>query len=289
MRERRVYILSLLLIGLFSISSPAQSDASGDVVSDPLSDQLNVFFSNDLHNKATTTDIKLTIEQYLSRLEVTKTRKKTDLEFLKTVFFKTHRKYLKWYDASATFKETMTTGVYGCLTGSALYSIILSHFGYEHEIIELTSHVYLKVKLDEQIILIESTLPETGFLENVSEVAKATEQYEDNSRKLSSIIAIAGINEGKEKDAYKRSINLKELSGLQYYNMAIYNLKGEALEMAFANAKESIDLYPSKRTEQLMEIVINKILQSKNLTKDLKSGILNTYVTQVRKKRLTQR
>lgn len=289
MRKRRVYILSLLLIGLFSINSLAQSDIPSSANADPLSSQVNTFFSKGLHNTALSTEIKLTIEQYLTKLEVTKSRKKTDLEFLKTVFFKTHRKYLKRYDASATFKETMTTGVYGCMSGSALYSIILSHFGYEHEIIELTSHVYLKVKLDKQTVLIESTLPETGFLENVSEIAKATEQYEYNSRKTNSIIAIAGINEGKEKGAYKRSINLKQLSGLQYYNMAIYNLKGEALEMAFANARESIDLYPSKRTEQLMEIVINKILQSKNLTKDLKSGILNTYVTQVRKKRLTQR
>lgn len=274
---------------MFSINSPAQSDTSADTVDDLLSNEINTFFSKDFHNTASTTEIKLTIAQYLTKLEVTKSRKKTDLDFLKTVFFKTHRKYLKRYDPSATFKATMDTGAYGCLTGSALYSIILSHFGYEHEIIELTSHVYLKVKLDKQTVLIESTLPETGFLENVSEIAKATEQYEDDSRKLNSIIAIAGINEGEEEGAYKRSISLKELSGLQYYNMAIYNIKGESLEMAFANARESIDLYPSKRTEQLMEIVINKILQSKTLTKDLKSGILNTYVTQVRKKRLTQR
>lgn len=234
-------------------------------------------------------DIEEDLAGYLAKLEITRKRKKTDLDFLRSVFFKTHRKYLRHYDASAIFKETMTTGTYGCLTGTALYSIILSHFGYENEIIELASHVYLKVRLNDRVILIESTLPGTGFLESVSAIAKATEQYQNNSRKLNSIDAIAGINEGNEKGAFERSISLKQLSGLQYYNMAIYNIKEESLERAFANAMESIDLYPSKRTEQLMEIVINKILQSKNLTKDLKSGILNTYVTQIRKKKLTQR
>lgn len=265
----------------------AQSDVSKDRLT--TSDSINTFLSKDLRNSPLAVKIKADIDQYLDRLGIVKTRKKTDSEFLKTVFFKTHRKFLKHYDASATFEKMMSTGVYGCLSGTALYSIILSHFGYDHEIIELSSHVYLKIKLDRQIILLESTLPETGFLENVSEIAKATEQYEDNSRKLSSINAIAGIDEGKAKGAYKRSISLKQLSGLQYHNMAIYNIKGEFLETAFINAKESIKLYPSKRTELLMEIVINKILQSKNLTKDLKSGILNTYVTQVRKKKLTQR
>lgn len=289
MREIKFYILTLSFCGLFSINSLAQSDNTDKTTVNTLSDQLSTFFPEDLRHTALSHDIEADLSQYLTKLETIKKRKKSDLEFLKSVFFKTHRKYLKRYDASATLEETMTGGAYGCLTGTALYSMILSHFGYENEIMELTSHVYLKVKLDNQIVLIESTLPEDGFLENVSEIAKATEQYQDNSRKPNSIIAIAGINEGNAEGAYERSISLKQLSGLQYYNMAIYNIKGESLEKAFANARESLDLYSCKRTEQLMEIVINKILQSKNLTKDLKSGILNTYVTQVRKKRLTQR
>ncbi|MCE7994084.1 MAG: hypothetical protein HEP71_19005 [Roseivirga sp.] len=287
MRTRRVYILLLFFIGLFALNSQAQSDAPKATLT--TSDSINTFLSQDLQNSPLADKMRSEIDQYLDKLQIIKTRKKADREFLKTVFFKTHRKFLKHYDASATFEEMMETGVYGCLTGTALYSIILSHFGYEHEIVELTSHVYLKVKLDQQIILLESTLPESGFLENVSEIARATEQYEDNSRKLNSVTAIAGIDEEKAEGAYKRSISLKQLSGLQYHNMAIYNIKEEFLETAFMNAKESIKLYPSKRTELLMEIVINKILQSKNLTKDLKSGILNTYVTQVRKKKLTQR
>ncbi|GAB5522610.1 MAG: hypothetical protein Roseis2KO_04820 [Roseivirga sp.] len=289
MREIRFYILTLSFFGLFSINSHAQSNNTDNTGVNTLSDQLSSFFQEDLRHTAFSHEIEADLSKYLTKLETIKKRKKTDLEFLKSVFFKTHRKYLKRYDASATLEETMTTGVYGCLTGTALYSVILSHFGYENEIIELTSHVYLKVKLGDQIVLIESTLPEDGFLENVSEIAKATEQYQDNSRKPNSIIAIAGINEGNAEGAYERSISLKQLSGLQYYNMAIYNIKGESLERAFANARESLNLYSCNRTEQLMEIVINKILQSKNLTKDLKSGILNTYVTQVRKKRLTQR
>ncbi len=289
MRERKIYILSLLFAVLFSLNSLAQSVQTDRPQDSILSGQLRPFFNKEIHDTPLVAEVETDLASYFSKLETIRKRKKTDLDFLRSVFFKTHRKYLRHYDASATLKETMTTGVYGCLTGTALYSIILSHFGYENEIIELSSHVYLKVRLNDRVILIESTLPDTGFLENVSAIAKATEQYQDNSRKLSSIDAIAGINEGKAKGAYERSISLKQLSGLQYYNMAIYDIRGESLEKAFANAMEAIEFYPSKRTEQLMEIVINKILQSKNLTKDLKSGILNTYVTQIRKKKLTQR
>lgn len=289
MRERRVYILSLLFAGLFCLSSQAQNEIPSSNTESPLALQIKAFYNKPLQDSEILSKQTQSFQQYITKLETIKAKRKTDLEFLKTVFFKTHRKYLKRYSASATFKETMDTGVYGCLTGTALYAMILSHFGYDFEIIELTSHVYLKVNLEGKMVLIESTLPEEGFLVNVSAIAKATEQYEDNSRNTNSIIAIAGIEEGNGKSAYKRSISLKQLSGLQYYNMAIYNIKDKALEIAFSNAREAIDVYPSKRTDQLMEIVINKILQSKNLTKDLKSGILNTYVTQVKKRKLTQR
>lgn len=289
MKKCRIYILSVILTGLICLYGQAQPDLSAGKPDSTLNVQINTFFKKNLQYNINAHQTEQTLKAYLNKLNQTKSRKKTDLEFLRAVFFKTHRKFLKRYDASATFPETMKTGTYGCLSGTALYSMILSHFGYEYEIIELASHVYLKATINNQIVLIESTIPEGGFLQSLHEINKLNEQYADNSRRLNSIIAIAGIDSENGQDTYQKSISLTQLSGLQYYNMAIYDLKDGALEAAFANAAESIALYPSKRTALLMEIVINKILQSKNLTKDLKSAILNTYVTQVKKKKLTQR
>jgi hypothetical protein len=289
MKKYRTYILSVILTGLICLHGRAQPDLSACKPDSTLTNQINTFFSKNIQDSINAQQTEQTLKAYLNKLNQTKSRKKTDLEFLRTVFFKTHRKFLKRYDASATFPQTMETGTYGCLSGTALYSMILSHFGYEYEIIEMASHVYLKARVNNQIVLIESTIPEGGFLEKAREINKLSEQYADNSRKLNSIIAIAGIDTDNGQDTYQKSISMTQLSGLQYYNMAIYDLKDGALEAAFANAAESVTLYPSKRTELLMEIVINKILQSRTLTKDLKSAILNTYVTQVKKKKLTQR
>lgn len=288
MTQRRINIWSLLIFGIFILSSVCHAQPEKAKVSSPF-DPFYLFFNVDSVYAEPDWILQKQLGDYLTRLEKLKKRQKSDYQFLKQVFYKTHKKFLLRYDPSATLPYTFETGTYGCLSGTALYALIFRHFGYEYDIIETPSHVYLNVNLPEQQVIIESTLPLEGFVTGKKKIKAATQQYASKSRKHTSIVAVSGIDLAPGTPDYGKKIDLKELSGLQYYNMSIYNMAEENLEEAMVNAQKSLTLYPSIRTEKLMEIVINKILQSKTLSKDQKAGILNNYVRQVKKKRLTQR
>lgn len=255
------------------VSAPAETDP------------IQLFFHDD-----TTLPGVEKLKKLLIRLEKVRSNQSSDFSFVRSVFFKTHKRLLHDYDPSASVPETLESGRFGCLSGTALYAVILKHFGIDYEIIETTAHVYLKVNANDKTVLFESTLPIEGFISDVKEITSATQQYQADSRKNTSLISISGIGEQTEgADTFTKSISLVELSGLQYYNMAIYNLEDQDYKAALLNAERSVLLYPSKRTEKLMEMVIKKIWQSKSLTKDLKSVILNNYIAEIKKKKLTQR
>ena len=68
------------------------------------------------------------------------------VEFLRTIFYKTHNKLLLNYDKLASLDQTIEKGTYGCLTGTMLYALILDHFKIAYEIIELPNHVFLQIR-----------------------------------------------------------------------------------------------------------------------------------------------
>ena len=278
----------MVLAGLLLIGQPLSAMQQKEP--QKWSDQVHLFFQNDSNLLVKEAVLSNKLGGWLKDLESLRSRKSNDLIFLKKVFYRTHRELLHQYNPAASVPQTLETGKYGCMSGTALYAIILNHFDFDFEIIETTGHVYLQVNLDNRKVLFESTLATDGFITNVRKIARATQQYSENSRKNTSLMTISGI--GKQTagvEIYAKRINLKELSGLQYYNTAIFDMGDEAFDKAYWNAEKSVSLYPCKRTKKLMEIVINKILQSKSLTRDQKSGILKTYISQIKKKRLTQR
>src|SRR5687767_14329360 len=72
------------------------------------------------------------ITKFVGKLEDLRKSDRSDHQFLNRVFTKTHQRFLKHFEQYATFGETMSTGTYNCLTGTALYALLLSHFGYEY-------------------------------------------------------------------------------------------------------------------------------------------------------------
>ena len=278
---------AVMIFSIFILGQPCYAKLQHS--ESPQPDSFYLFFDYEQDYAQPEWVLKNQLEGFLVKLEKAKKRQRSDIGFLRTVFHKTHRKFLRSYDPSATLPETFATGTYGCLSGTAIYALILRHFGYDYEILETPSHVYLSVLLTDQKVLIESTLPLDGFISDQKKIRSITQQYEVDSRKHTSIVAISRVSRSMNDFVYGKKIDLKQLSGLQFYNMSIYDIAEDHLEEAMLNAQRSLEMYPSNRTEQLMEIVINKILQSKTLSKDQKAGILNNYIRQVKKKRLTQR
>ncbi|HEY9117061.1 MAG TPA: hypothetical protein VIN11_04495, partial [Roseivirga sp.] len=129
-------------------------------------------------------------DQTIAQLEKIKSRKRTDYAFLKAVFYKTHSSVLKDYDRLATMDQTLTDGKFGCLTGTAIYALILEHFGYEYDIIELPNHVFIHMTVDGNSYVYESTLPMNGFRRTTAEMENLLKQPWINHRRISELSTV---------------------------------------------------------------------------------------------------
>jgi hypothetical protein len=176
-------------------------------------------------------------------------------KFLKRVFYKTQSAFLHQYEQYAPFSALATSNKeYDCVTGTALYAIILQHFNIDYSIIELDFHAYILVHSSNGDILIESTNPTNGFVTNADEIAKLRERYRLES------------TESKEKDLVldevERKITVKELAGLHFYNQAVNEFNKEQYALAKKLLKAARNLYDCPRINGLLEITDSSIAQS---------------------------
>lgn len=208
---------------------------------------------------------ELVIEEYktdlmksIELLQKKKSRLSSDKDFLSHLFYYVHRVYLKKYKPYQSFEKLFANGEYGCLTGTALYALILEEFGYRVEIRETNYHVFLLVKTDEARYLIESTDPLHGFLSDNRLI----------SERLSAISVKTGVtNSGKYQFNCKinRAIQLDELIGLQYYNVATQYYNQGYFDLALCFLQKSRQTYHSKRQKEFFELISSqKAIASEN-------------------------
>jgi hypothetical protein len=66
------------------------------------------------------------------------------------------------YKLSNNFSEIFETGYYNCVSGSALFALILSKLEIPYQIIEAPTHVFLIAYPNTEKIVLESTIPDEG-------------------------------------------------------------------------------------------------------------------------------
>lgn len=228
-------------------------------------------------------------EQTIDQLEKIKSRKSTDYAFLRAVFYKTHSAILKDYDRLATMDQTLAYGKFGCLTGTAIYALILDHFGYEYNIIELPNHVFIYMTVEGDSYVYESTLPMDGFRRTNAEMQNLLKQPWINHRRIGELNIVGDwFDEKSSLPGYYSIINLEKLAGLQYFNESVKSyLKKDyisAMELVFM----AYDLYPSEKNEKLMQLIINKILKYEMIKEEMRNQYLKQYVRLVKPQKLYQ-
>jgi hypothetical protein len=194
-------------------------------------------------------------QQYFELMEKLKAKQlvaKSDAVFLKHVFYSVHKKMLGEYSQYVSFDKIFEeTQQYDCVTGTALYAIILQELGYEYEIHETDYHVYLVAKANAKEYLFESTDPLNGFAWRTSEIKLRQEMVNKTSVKINAQSAFSGVsssNETKQAPVYINNVvDLKALSGLHYYNQALKNFNEANYSLAFKLIMIAQGLHPTKR------------------------------------------
>jgi hypothetical protein len=185
----------------------------------------------------------------------TETATKLDVKKVKFVYDYVHKRFLKVYKLQNSFTDIFTKGEYNCVSASALYAVIFSKLDIPYTIIEAPQHVYLVAYPQSHKILIETTSPEKGYY-----------QFSDNfiTQYVKSLYSSKLIGELEYKthtanqlfDTYyfnSKGLNLKEITGLQYSNYAIYHSDDKKYHEAIFEIKKAYYLNGYERNKYLLK------------------------------------
>lgn len=223
------------------------SFANGSV-SDETIDRFNLFARADNG----TSEHFLTFANLIEKLQIKKTQYKSESRFLEYMFYHVHRKMLGEYEQYVPFEEIFSKEQkYDCVTGTILYSLILDELDIRYEIRESDFHVYMLAFVDGEEYLFESTDPLNGFVKNKEEISFRKNEIMKDARKFNARIVMDGVG-SKEVDLQKveiidNNVNLIELSGLHYYNQALYQFNHRQFKESFELIEKAAKRYPSDR------------------------------------------
>ena len=137
-------------------------------------------------------------EHMLNKLKVKQTQYRSEMGFLKHLFYTVHRKMLGDYVQYSSFQQIFEKhGYYDCVTASILYAIILDELNIQYEVRETDYHVYLLAIADDQEVFFETTDPMYGFVADPEEVMYRKNFYSGkipNTEHRDEIIGLASEN-----------------------------------------------------------------------------------------------
>lgn len=179
--------------------------------------------------------------------------KKSDRQILRTAFNVTHRQVLKQYNQYASFGELFSSGSYDCLTATALYSILLSRLGFEHQIIETNFHIFLLVDSKEGQVLLESTDPIGGFEYQPERIKQRITTYLKDQNQLPA--------PGEPIVTYDifEEVSQEELIGLLYYNQCVKAFNNQQWGNARVLLSKAKEFYRSPRITEMESVLIGTI------------------------------
>ncbi len=187
------------------------------------------------------------LRRFIENITLKKRRFKNESQFLSHVFYKTHEKFLKTYTAHATVTDIFSKGEYDCVSGTALYAILLDQLNIDYTIKEFDYHVLLLINAD-KTYMIESTDPLHGFVEHKKEIHSRISDYANEAEKSVKLAKIGSEKSEKQHpESINNDINLKQLLGLQYFNNAVYFYNKEMPVETITSLKHSLRYYNSKR------------------------------------------
>lgn len=261
-------------------SSPFEKEAIQDFVNGKR-DTIQMFISPyENADQTVYNSTKNSLQQLYKELDIKKIHSLDPKKKIKLIFNTVHTNYFRQYEISKPFAEIFKSGVYNCVSGTALYAIVLHHYKIPFQIKEQLTHVYLIAYPETLNIVVESTLPGTGYI-------SLTEQ--EKKQALDNVIALKYLTQeyvnkiGVEKayhDFFFKddgTITLENLAGIQYHNLATIALDEKRYEESLDQYEKCDIFYPSEKNKYLKTHVLGAILDNSD-RKNLKfSYYLATY------------
>ncbi|MEQ9301652.1 MAG: tetratricopeptide repeat protein [Cyclobacteriaceae bacterium] len=193
-------------------------------------------------------------------------KSKDQSRFIKRLFYKIQRDHLFDYTHNAQLDEIFIgQKEYDCVTGTALYALVLNSLNIDFSIKETDFHVYLLVHLPGKDILLEPTDPIYGFIDNPIVISDRIRTYRNGEAFGSSE---NGLSVNSKSNSFHisfyrdRVISLQQLAGLQYYNLSTHAFNNGNHEGAIELIEIALSLYPNDRFSGFRDILLVDMSQS---------------------------
>lgn len=220
-----------------------------------------------------TSGVTLDSRQAMERVDrfVSEHRGPNDSRHLARVFRKFHHSFLKTYVAHADFASLFTQGKYDCLTATSLLSEILGQLGYRAEVIETTYHIFIKVRLAEGEVLLETTDRVGGFIAEQGLIAARMEKYRTDG--ATSSTAASSVSYRYRCEVF-RTVTASDLTGLLLYNQAVKAYNGQQWGAAAKFLEASFAQYPTPRCHELAAILLRTLRERTDLDLDTRRTMM---------------
>jgi len=200
-------------------------------------------------------------------------RSKNEIGLLHKIFWSTQKRFLKTYSPYETFGELFVSGKYDCLTATSLYSLFLSEFNFDFNIIETNYHIFIVVHTSSGDVLFETTDRFNGFVQDKKEIESRIGIYKEN------LIAATKPNStyySYSFDLYKK-ISPFQLTGLLHFNRAVNAFNNHewltcANELALSESK-----YESPRVKELAALLVQSVIISDDANEETKEVVLRRF------------
>jgi hypothetical protein len=230
-------------------------------------DYLALFMATD---KTSTTSAFKEAEKKVSEifavLDKEELDKKSEAKKIKLIYKTVHDSFFKKYEYKNNFSEIFKNGNYNCLSASALYSIVLNKYHIPYSIKKAPGHVFLLTYPSTYKILIETTDPVKGYFEyNEQMIANYV-----NHLKKSKMISEEEFKNKSQNELFEQyflkdeNVSIRQLVGLQYNNLALYEFENEKYLEAFQMMQKAYLFYPTEGTKFLLRNMLLALLSKAN-------------------------
>ncbi|MEP1781705.1 hypothetical protein [Reichenbachiella sp.] len=190
--------------------------------------------------------------EIVGKLKEKQASMKSEVGFLKYVFYTVHRKMLGEYEQYVTFSDIFKKQKkYDCVTGTAFYALILDELGIDYKVHETDYHVYLVAFSTGREYLFESTDPLNGFAWDPKEIAERRAYVNKESLRINAELAMTGLaseDVALQKATYiDTTVDLRQLAGLHYYNQALRQFNNNSYREAYKMIIIAQGIYPTQR------------------------------------------
>jgi hypothetical protein len=274
------FLIAVLLLPIL-VRSQDVAIMSASVSSNPTSTSINHYLNLFASAEGMTEGKHDEFLEFLRKLESKRSSFRHDQAFLHYVFTKTHQKFLKTFTPYATFSELFQGGNYNCLSGTALYALLLDHFKIDYTIVETNYHIFLLANTSTGKVLLEATDPVNGFNEKPAEIESRISEYKQN--------VVQETEAHKKYHHYSfnlyNEVRLDQLLGLMHYNLSILNYNKKQFQSAISHLDKALELYNSPRIEEFSRVILLSVVESP--LDDSTKEIYVRKIQSLRKKRVT--